>query len=308
MKALVTGGTGFLGRHLVPYLESRGVECTVLNSRNCDLTDSANLAALPDTPYDRIYHLAAWTKAGDFCLTHGGEQWVVNQQINTNVLAYWQRRQPQATLIAMGTSCAYPPELAFSEEHFLVGEPDRDLRAYAMTKRMLLEGLRALHGQFGMDYRFLVPSTLYGTNFDREDSHFIFDLTRKIIRGKEFGEPVILWGDGSQVRELIEVGDAVRLIELAVEGVPNDVLNLGSGEGHTIREYAETICGLVGYDPAAIQYDLDAYVGVPEKVFVTDKIRSLFPDFAFTSMQDGVRAVVADYYARLIPGSAGPVR
>lgn len=308
MKALVTGGTGFLGRHLVPYLEGRGVECIVLNSKNCDLTVAANLAALPDERYDRIYHLAAWTKAGDFCLTHKGEQWIVNQQINTNVLAYWFREQRQATLIAMGTSCAYPPERPFSEENFLVGEPDHDLWTYAMTKRMLLEGLQALHHQFDMPYRFLVPSTLYGPRFDGEDSHFIFDLTRKIIRGKEHGEPVVLWGDGSQVRELIYVDDAVRLIDRATEDVPNDILNLGSGQGHTIREYAETICALVGYDPAAIRYDLDAYVGVAKKVFVTDKIRRLFPDFAFTPMREGVRAVVEDYYARFEPAAARPAR
>ena len=83
-----------------------------------------------------------------------------NQLINTNVLWYWRELQPQATLIAMGTSCAYPPELEMSEEHYLVGEPDPDLYTYAMTKRMLYQGLWALQEQFGMSYRYLVPSTL----------------------------------------------------------------------------------------------------------------------------------------------------
>lgn len=301
MKALITGGTGFLGRHLVPALEARGIDCTVLNSRNCDLTDRANLAALPAESFDRIYHLAAWTKAGDFCLYHKGEQWVVNQLINTNVLWYWRERQPQATLIGFGTSCAYPPDLPFREENYMVGEPDRDLYTYAMTKRMLYEGMRAMHHQFGMDYRHLVPSTLYGPRFDGTDSHFIFDLTRKIVRGREYGEPVVLWGDGSQVRELIYVDDAIRLIDLATDHVPNDLLNLGSGTGHTIREYAEAICARVGYDPAAIQYDTSAYVGVLSKVFDTSKIRARFPDFAFTDVRTGIAAVVDDFYARFVP-------
>lgn len=298
MKALVTGGTGFLGRHLVPQLEAQDVETTVLNSRNCDLTERGNLAQLDGERYDRIYHLAAWTKAGDFCLYHKGEQWIVNQLINTNVLWYWRERQPDATLIAMGTSCAYPPELELRESNYMVGEPDRDLYTYAMTKRMLYQGLLALNDQFAMQFRHLIPSTLYGPGFDEDDSHFIFDLVRKIVRGKQQGEPVVLWGDGSQVRELMHVDDAVRLIDLAVEHVPNDLLNLGSGQGHTIREYAEAICAIVDYDPAAIEYDEGRYVGVRKKVFNTSKVRELFPDFEFTPIETGVATVVADFIER----------
>jgi GDP-L-fucose synthase len=297
-KALVTGATGFLGRHLVPYLEAEGVEVTAINSQSADLTDSGNLAKIPEGQYDRIYHLAAWTKAGDFCLFHKGEQWIVNQQINTNALAYWRANQPQATMVTMGTSCAYPPELELREANYMVGEPDRDLYTYAMTKRMLYQGVLALNDQFDMDYRYLVPSTLYGPGFDEEDSHFIFDLVRKIVRGKQHGEPVVLWGDGSQVRELMYVGDAVKLIELAVEQRPNDILNLGSGQGHTIREYAEAICARVGFDPAEIQYDTDRYTGVLKKVFNTDKVREVFPDFEFTPIESGLAEVVDDYITR----------
>jgi GDP-L-fucose synthase len=299
VKVLVTGGTGFLGRHLVPYLRAGGIEVTVLNSRNCDLTDRANLQRLATGRFDRIYHLAAWTKAGDFCLHHKGEQWLVNQLINSNTLWYWRELQPQATFITMGTSCAYPPELEMREENYMTGEPDPDLYTYAMTKRMLYQGLRALHDQFGMSYRYLIPSTLYGPAFDGDDSHFIFDLVRKIVDGKFRGEPVVLWGDGSQVRELIHIRDAVRLIDLATAACADDLLNLGSGVGLTIRAYAETICAIVGFGPAAIQYDTNRYVGVQRKVFNADKIRRLF-DFRFTDIRSGIVEVVEDYLDRFV--------
>ena len=170
----------------------------------------------------------------------------------------------------------------------MVGEPDRDLYTYAMTKRMLYTGLKALNHQFEMQFRHLIPSTLYGPRFDPADSHFIFDLIKKIVAGKRRGDPVKLWGTGQQIRELIYIEDALRLIDLATQHCPNDSLNLGSGIGHSIREYAEMICAIVDYDPAKIQYDTTKFSGVSKKVFNTRKIERLF-QFQFTPIIDGLR-------------------
>src|SRR5262249_44717321 len=108
MDILITGATGFLGTALSAYLESLGHRVVRLASRPGDLRRPGSFHPFNGTRYDQIYHLAAWTQAGDFCLHHPGEQWLFNQQINTNVLSWWQQHQPQAKLIAMGTSCAYP--------------------------------------------------------------------------------------------------------------------------------------------------------------------------------------------------------
>jgi len=165
MNILITGATGFLGSTLCDRLERDGHTLVRLGSRNCDLTQPDSLDRFNDLRYDQIFHLAAWTQAGDFCLRHPGEQWIINQQINTNVLAWWQRHQPQAKLIAMGTSCAYAPELELVEENYLTGLPIDSLFTYAMTKRMLYAGMLALHKQFGLSYLCLVPSTLYGPGY-----------------------------------------------------------------------------------------------------------------------------------------------
>lgn len=295
---LVFGGTGFLGRHLVPFLQARGHNVLSLGSAACDLRNPVTRTDLLQRKFERIYHLAAWTKAGDFCLYHKGEQWIVNQQINTHVLAYWQAHQPQALLVAMGTSCAYSPELRLSEENYLVGEPDKDLYTYAMTKRMLYCGQLALAAQFGMRWHHLIPSTLYGPRFELSDSHFIFDLIKKIHLGKTTGAPVRLWGDGHQVRELVYIEDVLRLIDRAVNGESGQLLNLASGEGHSIREFAAEICQLLDYDPEKIQYDTTAFTGVRRKVLSVDRVRELYPDFAFTPLREGLRATVADYLER----------
>src|SRR3989344_1182901 len=111
MKILVTGATGFLGNYLCPYLESQGNEVIKANSKNCDLTKADSLGQFSTIKFNQIYHLAAWTQAGDFCLYHPGEQWIINQQMNTNMLAWWEEHEPQAKLILIGPSCTYAPNL-----------------------------------------------------------------------------------------------------------------------------------------------------------------------------------------------------
>ena len=106
VHALITGGSGFLGQALVRELRIRGANVVSLSSHDADLRHSDALAQWSEERFDRIYHLAAWTQAGDFAISHPGEQWLINQQINTTVLRFWAETQPQALLFSMGTSCA----------------------------------------------------------------------------------------------------------------------------------------------------------------------------------------------------------
>jgi GDP-L-fucose synthase len=311
MRIAITGATGFLGTALTRALEHQGShELTLLSRKNCDLTDAATLRACSHPRYDRIYHLAAWTQAGDFCLHHPGEQWIINQQINTNVLAWWSAEQPQAKLIAMGTSCAYDESLPLVEENYLAGEPIPSLYAYAMTKRMLYVGLKSLAQQYGLSYLHVVPSTLYGPGYHRDgrQMHFIFDLVRKILRGKWLGERVVLWGDGHQRRELVHVDEFVATLLALTDVCGNDTVNIGAGRDYSIREFAAMICTLVDYDAAAIEFDTDRHVGARAKCLRTDKLRGLRLDVPTVPLVDGLRATIAwmerDATAFLAPGPA----
>lgn len=294
MRILVTGGTGFLGTALVRRLRADGHAITALGSRDTDLTQPEPLTRFASERFDVIYHLAAWTQAGDFCLHHPGEQWIKNQQINTNVLAWWQHYQPQAKLVAMGTSCSYAPELPLVEEEYLNGSPIESLYTYAMTKRMLLVGLRALAAQFGLRYLYLVPSTLYGPGYhtDGRQMHFIFDLIRKLLVAQAGGPPAVLWGDGYQKRELIFVDDFVNATVRLTAIVENDIINVGSGEEHTIRDFADAICTIVRYDSEKVKYDSSKYVGARSKVLDVSKLARLLPDRHLTPLHIGLRTTI----------------
>jgi GDP-L-fucose synthase len=297
MRILVTGGSGFLGSTLTPFLRARGHEVTSLSSRECDLTIAGSLWNATSGDYDVIFHLAAWTQAGDFCLKHPGEQWLINQKLNTNVLDYWESAQRGAKLVFMGTSCAYAPGSDLREAEFMVGEPIESLYTYAMTKRMLYQGARALNLQYGLNYLCAVPSTLYGPGYhtDGRQMHFIFDLIRKIIRGREFNQEVVLWGHGYQKREIVYANDFVRILWSLCETRDNDIFNIGAGEEFTIRTFAEHICQLVDYDPEMIRYDTDRYVGASSKCLNIEKVQAAAP-YDLTPLQVGLKETIDWFY------------
>lgn len=298
MKIIITGSSGFLGTTLCSYLESQGHVLTKLTSRSCDLRKEDSLSEYSAHKYDFLIHLAAWTQAGDFCIKHPGEQWIINQRINTNVLSWWAEHQADAKLIFMGTSCAYAPGSNLRETEYMKGEPIDSLYTYAMTKRMLYQGARALSKQYGLRYICFVPSTLYGAGYhtDGRQMHFIFDLIRKIIRGKEYGESVLLWGNGFQKRELVLVDDFVRIMWDLVIKYDNEIFNIGAGEEYSIREFAEIICRIVGYPSDKIQYDETRYVGATSKCLNIEKARHALNKYEQSSLNSGLEATINWFY------------
>ncbi|MBX7123131.1 MAG: NAD-dependent epimerase/dehydratase family protein [Opitutaceae bacterium] len=302
LSIFVTGGHGFLGRHLTSALEKVGHHVVAPRSSDCNLLDPAALTPWNSRRFDRIYHLAAWTQAGDFCLHHPGEQWVHNQRLNTTILEWWASSQKQAKLITIGTSCAYAPDRELREENYLEGQPIDSLFTYAMTKRMLWIGQLALAKQYGLKHLTLIPSTLYGPEYhsDGRQLHFIFDLIRKILRGHLYNEPVILWGDGHQRRELIHVDDFVRVALELSPRVEGQVVNVGAGEEYPIRTFAELICLQVGYDPSRIQYDTSKYTGARSKCLEITRLRRLWPDFNPISLGAGLKPVIAWVREKLV--------
>ncbi len=294
LKILLTGARGFLGRFFAKALEKRGYLIYPVISKNCDLTKENSLSQFDQIKFDWIIHLAAWTQAGDFCLTHQAQQWLINQKINTNVLAWWKEKQSQAKMLAMGTSCSYDPNLPLEEKYYMTGQPIDSLFTYALTKRMLYAGLLALHQQYGMQYLYLVPSTLYGPEYhlDGRQMHFIFDLIRKILKGKYYGNDVTLWGDGEQKRELVYVNDFVKTALYLMDTHLNHIVNIGAGKDYSIKEFALKICEKTGFNFKNIQFDISKYVGARSKILSTQKMEKLIPERSFTTLDKGLKETI----------------
>lgn len=297
MQILVTGASGFLGRHLCKALKQQGYQITEINSKTCDLTKEGSLHNFNHTHYDYIFHLAVWIQAGDFPARYPGDIWIMNQKMNTNLLSWWKESQPQAKLIAMGTSCAYPAGTNLKESDYLSGVPHESLFAYAMTKRMLYAGLESLSKQFGLKYLCFAFSAIYGTDYYHKSKqcHFIIDLIRKIINAKEGDETARLWGDGYQQRELLYVEDLVSVILQLMSSQENQLINVSTGKEYTIRYFAEHICKIVGYDSSLIEYDPTKYVGARSKCLNNDLLKTLLPKLQFTPLEIGLKNTIEWY-------------
>jgi len=206
------------------------------------------------------------------------------------MLSTWKEKYPKAKMVTFGSSCGYDKNVVKTEDNYLKGEPEPGYEVYGTIKRSLLIGLRALKQEYGMDYSYLIPSVFYGPKYDLHDKHFIFDLIRKIITAKNGGDKVVLWGTGDQTRELIFVKDAVDIIIQAITW-DKEIVNLSSGKEHSIKEYAQTICNLVGYDFNLIEWDTTAFVGSPNKKLVNTHLQ----DYNFTSLEEGLKQTI-EYY------------
>jgi GDP-L-fucose synthase len=300
-RIVVTGGSGFLGSHVVEELRSYGpAELVVPRRREYDLVQrEACRRLLQDARADVVIHLAARVGGIGANRENPGAFFFDNLMMGVQLVEEC-RLQGVAKVVTVGTICSYPKftPVPFREEDLWGGYPEETNAPYGLAKKMLLVQGQAYRQQYGLDVIHLLPVNLYGPgdNFDPASSHVIPALVKKFQDAlEEDRSEVVLWGSGRASREFLYVEDAARGICLAAAhySAPEPV-NLGAGFEITIGRLAETIARLMGYT-GPIAWDTSQPDGQPRRSLDTSRAEALFGFRAQTSFADGLRRTIEWY-------------
>lgn len=299
-RILVTGGTGFLGSHVVAELERRGYDVARTGRRHHDLTKIDETEDLFDAVRpDVVIHLAGEVGGIGANRANPGRFWFANTAIGMNVLEL-SRIWGIDKLVITGTVCAYPKHanVPFLEDELFDGYPEETNAPYGIAKRSLLVGAQAYREQYGLNAIYLLPVNLYGPgdNYDPETSHVIPALIRKMLDARDKGlDSVTLWGDGSPTREFLFVRDAARAIADATERYDGrEPVNVGAGREITMVSLARLVAELCEYE-GGIVWDVGKPNGQPRRCLDVSRAREAFGFEATTTLRDGLEETIASY-------------
>ncbi|MBS1150999.1 MAG: NAD-dependent epimerase/dehydratase [Myxococcaceae bacterium] len=309
-RVLVTGGSGFLGKHVLAGLARRGVTAPVApRSREYDLVDGNAVRRLyADSKPDVVIHLAAKVGGIGANRENPGRFFYDNLMMGVQLIEEG-RKAGVKKLVAIGTVCAYPKftPVPFKEEALWDGYPEETNAPYGLAKKMLLVQSQAYRAQYGFNSIFLLPVNLYGPhdNFDPSLSHVIPALIKKMFDAREQGAPFItVWGDGSPTREFLYAADAAEGILLATERYDaSDPVNLGSGEEYAIKDLVAVLAAACGFE-GEIRWDPSQPNGQPRRKLDVEKAKQLFGFTAATAFAEGLRQTVEWYRQARATGEA----
>ena len=281
-KVLVAGAKGMVGSAIVRNLKDKGYTNIVSGTRN--LVDFTNQKETEIFFHDvkPEYVFVAAAKVGGIMANNNfkADFLTENLRIQTNIIdaAY---RNGAKKLVFLGSSCIYPKFATqpIKEEELMSGalEPTND--AYAIAKISGIMMCQAYRQQYGFNAISLMPTNLYGPNdnFDLETSHVFPAMIAKFHAALDHSKywEVKLWGDGSAMREFLHVDDLAEACYVCMQKYDEPGhINVGTGEDVTIKELAETIADVVGYD-RDINWDTTKPNGTPRKVMNVDRIKAL---------------------------------
>lgn len=300
-RIVVTGGSGFLGRHVIGLLERRGYEhLFVPRSRMYDLTKETDIVRmLEDAKPDVVIHLAAVVGGIGANQKLPGTFFYDNLMMGVQLMEQ-SRRFGVEKFVSIGTICSYPKytPVPFRESDLWNGYPEETNAPYGLAKKMMLVQSQAYRQQFGFNSIHLLPVNLYGPgdNFDLESSHVIPAIIRKCIEAIDTGaKSITLWGTGHVTREFLYAEDAAEGIVKATERYDlSEPMNLGSGYEISIRELAETIRRLTGYE-GEIRWDAGKPDGQPRRQLDVGMARDRIGFVAKTDLETGLKQTIEWY-------------
>ena len=302
-RITITGGRGFLGKHLIRTFEERGYEnILVADLPEYNLIRQEDIRRLYDEQRpDVVIHLAAKVGGIGFNQENPGSLFYENIMMGVPLLHEGFLRKV-GKFVALGTICAYPKfaPVPFKEEDLWNGYPEETNAPYGLAKKMMLVQSQSYRQQYGFNSIFLLPVNLYGPgdNFDPRSSHVIPALIKKCVDAVQQGdEEIIVWGTGAATREFFYVEDAAEAIVLATEKYDkSDPVNIGAGFEISIRDLVSLIVELTGFR-GRIVWDSTRPDGQPRRMLDTTRAFNEFGFRARTDFRAGLTKTVAWYRA-----------
>lgn len=302
-RVFVAGHRGMVGSAIVRRLAGEGVELVTATRDEVDLTDQAAVAQFFQAgKIDQVYLAAA--KVGGIHANNSfpAEFIYQNLMMEANII-HQAYASGVKKLLFLGSSCIYPKfaRQPLCESELLTGVLEPTNEPYALAKIAGIKLCESYNRQYGTDYRSVMPTNLYGPgdNFHPENSHVIPALMRRIHEAKcARAAEVVIWGSGTPCREFLHVDDmadaCVTVMNLPASVLAEQVepmlshINVGTGVDCTIRELAETLCEVIGFD-GKLAFDASKPDGTPRKLLDVSRLKSLGWQ-ASTDLKSGLAA------------------
>lgn len=307
-RVLVTGGSGFVGRHLVEQLLEQGADVVVALHRRemppvhgaepagvrADLTRADEcLAAM--TGIDDVFHAAGVAAGAGASPADTTSAITANLVLTARVLEAAARAGVDRCLV-FSSSTVYPAlDRPVREEDAWSGPPHQAYQGYGWMRRYLERLAEFVASQGVTQVAIVRPTAIYGRhdNFEPRTSHFVPALIRRAV---ERERPFEVWGTGEEARDLLHVSDLARGCLLALEKhATADPINIGYGESVRVRDVVRTILDASGYADADVRFNADRPSTVPRRMADCAKARDVLGFSPSVRLEDGLRDTVAWY-------------
>ena len=299
-KIYISGHNGMVGSALVRSLKAKGYTNLITRSRSeLDLLNQVAVHAFLQHEKPEYVFLAA-AKVGGIQAnnTYRADFIYENLMVETNLIhgAYLAGVN---RLCFLGSSCIYPRDCPqpIKEEYLLTGPLEPTNEPYAIAKIAGIKLCESYNRQHGTQYVSVMPTNLFGPNdnYDLNNSHVLPALIRKAHEAKLRGDAsYVVWGSGKPMREFLYVDDMADACAFLMENdIGEGIYNVGTGQDVTIRELAEAVMSVVGFQ-GEIVFDASKPDGTPRKLLNVDRMRAL-GWAAQTGLRDGIAKAYADF-------------
>lgn len=310
-RILVTGATGFLGRHLLPVLKAAYPDSDIMpvSRHEYDLLEPGAAARmLAERKPDTLVHLAALSGGIGSNKRYPARYFYQNVMLSVPVFEAARLAGVKKMIYPMG-GCAYPARARspIDESQMWDGYPQPESAGYSVAKKMSLVASASMRQQYGFNSVVVIPGNMYGLydNFRAEESHVVPGMIRRYAEMAQAGaDEIVMWGTGAPVRDFVYAGDVASLLPWFIDHYDNsEPVNLSSGTTTSIRELAELIGELVGFK-GRITWDTTRPDGQMVKIFDVSRMQSLGLSCP-TALRDGLQKTIGWYMANAGSGSDG---